>query len=88
MIVLLLAVVGHTDGDGVAARGGVGGLDLGRRAFPDELASSVAGVPDIGERVLGIEVAGRNGSRDGFPYHDFIGLHGTGGSRGYLAGGM
>jgi hypothetical protein len=54
-------------GDGVAAGGGICGLDLGGRVFPDDLTSPIAGIPDIGERVLGIEVAGSDGCRDGYP---------------------
>ncbi len=68
--------------DGVATGGGVGGLDLGGRIFPNDLASSVDRVPDIAEPVLGIEVAGLHGCRDEFPHNDFVRLHGAVSRRG------
>lgn len=67
-------------GDGVDARSGVCSLDLGGRVFPDDLTSSVAGVPNIGKRVLGTEVVDYDGCRDGFTHYNFIRLHGTGGT--------
>ena len=62
-------------GDGVAAGGRIRGIDLGGRIFSGNLAA-IAG-PGIGDRVLGVEVAGSDGRGDGLAHHHCSRLHGA-----------
>src|ERR1022692_3261028 len=68
-------------GDGVAAGGRVGSVDMRGRVFPGDLTS--VGAPGIRDGMLGIEVAGSDRGSDGLAHQHFAGLHGTTGDRRY-----
>ena len=74
------------DGNDVVAGGRVRGGDVRDRVSADDLASSAAGVPDIGERVFGSELAGSDGRGDWLAHQHFIRLNRTSGSPGGAAG--
>src|ERR1019366_1262137 len=74
--VLLGLGIGNGGGGSVAAAADAAGVDGGAGVFAFNLAPVAR--PRVGERVLGVEVAGGDGRVHRFADHDFGGLHRTG----------